>query len=178
MNYRLRPALRADVDTILRWRAETATWLRGQGIDQWSNPFPRERLDATVDAGEVWMLVDDDQAARPVATITVTNHGDPDLWTPDELAEPAHYAHKLTLIRELAGQHIGSALLDWASRRAAVAGARWLRLDAWSTNPGLQAYYRDQGFEYLRTVSDPSIVSGALFQRPAGVERGDGPVIK
>ncbi|CAM5431654.1 hypothetical protein STANM309S_04961 [Streptomyces tanashiensis] len=39
-------------------------------------------------------------------------------------------------------------------------GAKWLRLDAWTTNKDLQAYYLRQGFEHVRTV-----LEGAAMDR-------------
>jgi hypothetical protein len=58
-------------------------------------------------------------------------------------------------------------LLDWAAKRAAEASKRWLRLDAWKSNPGLHRYYAAQGFSLFRIVDLRHRESGALFQRQA-----------
>lgn len=172
----LRPAEIGDLETILQWRRETAAWLRDRyGIDQWSNPYPPAKILGTIEAGQVWMLHDDGPS---IATVTVIAQEDDERWTAEERHESAHYVHKLNVVRAYSGQNVGSALLDWASRRAATMGAQWLRLDAWTTNPHLRQYYLDRGFEYVRTVKTPGIVSGALFQRPAGVVLGQGPHIE
>jgi ribosomal protein S18 acetylase RimI-like enzyme len=55
----------------------------------------------------------------------------------------------------------------WAGDRAAADGAKWLRLDAWTTNEALHAYYQRQGFQHVRTIVRPDYPSGALFQRAA-----------
>jgi hypothetical protein len=91
----------------------------------------------------------------------------PELWTEQERAEPALYAHKVTVDRAYGGQGLGAELLDWAGTRAADEGADWLRVDVWTTNERLQHYYLRQGFTYVRTVVLPRNPSGALFQRPA-----------
>jgi GNAT superfamily N-acetyltransferase len=100
-------------------------------------------------------------------TITLNRWAKPELWTPAERAESALYAHKATVARAYAGEGLGAELLDWAGTRAANEGARWLRVDVWTTNDKLQQYYRDQGFAHVRTVVLPHNPSGAVFQRPA-----------
>ena len=64
-----------------------------------------------------------------------------------------------------AGADLGGELLDWASGRTWGAGLTWLRLDAWTSNPRLHAYYVGRDFRHVRTVE--SRVSGACFQRPS-----------
>lgn len=159
---RLALATPADVEILLAFRAEAAAWLRQHGSDQWSSPFPREDLLARIEAGETWMLWD---GPHPAATATVTTWGPPELWTPEELAEPALYVHKLTVPRAYAGRRLGAELLDWAGGRAYDEGRSWLRLDCWSDNRDLHAYYQREGFTYLRT-EPRTPPSGALFQRP------------
>ena len=110
----------------------------------------------------VW---DDDHI--PAATITINRWAKPELWTEQERAEPALYAHKVTVDRADGGQGLGAELLDWAGTKAADEGADWLRVDVWTTNERLQHYYLKQGFTYVRTVVLPHNPSGALFQRPA-----------
>jgi len=159
-----------DLDTLVAFRDQAAAWLAGRGIDQWQEPWPTEDLMVegmlrNVEAGETFIVWDDDQA--PVATITINRWAKPELWTPEEAAEAALYAHKVTVDRDHAGQGLGAELLDWAGTRAADEGADWLRVDVWTTNEHLQHYYLRQGFTYVRTVVLPHNPSGALFQRPA-----------
>lgn len=158
-----------DLAHILEMRAEAASWLGRLGTDQWAKPFPDERtqtkrlLDGIL-AGETWMVR---EGSTTVGTITVNDFANPLLWTEEECAEPARYVHKMTVRRSHAGLGLGGRLLDWAGNRAAREGAKWLRLDAWTTNRVLQDFYRRQGFEHVRTVIRPDYPSGALFQRQA-----------
>jgi GNAT superfamily N-acetyltransferase len=115
-----------------------------------------------IQAGETFIVWDDDDS--PAATITINRWAKPELWTEEEAAEPAFYAHKVTVDRAHAGQGLGAELLDWAGTRAADEGVDWLRVDVWTTNKRLQHYYLRQG---LTTVVLPHNPSGALFQRPA-----------
>ncbi|MFF5401394.1 GNAT family N-acetyltransferase [Streptomyces misionensis] len=159
-----------DLAKLLAFREEAAAWLRALGSDQWSRPYPADKLLATIEAGMVFMLRDGKTTA---GTITLTPEAEEGLWTDDELAEPSMFVNKLTVAREYAGQNLGGRLLDWAGDRAYRSGARWLRLDAWTTNVGLQQYYLSQGFTHVRTeragaaVNGGPRVSGWLAQRPA-----------
>lgn len=159
-----------DVAKLLTFREEAAAWLRCIGSDQWSRPYPADKLLATIEAGTVFMLRDGHTTA---GTITLTPDAEDGLWTDHELTEPSMFVNKLTIAREYAGQNLGGRLLDWAGDRARQAGAQWLRLDAWTTNEGLQRYYLGQGFAHVRTVLEGSAVNGGprvsgwLAQRPA-----------
>jgi GNAT superfamily N-acetyltransferase len=146
-----------DVAKLLAFREEAAAWLRGLGSDQWSRPYPADKLLATIEAGTVFMLRDGHTTA---GTITLTPDAEDGLWTHDELTEPSMFVNKLTVAREYAGQNLGGRLLDWAGDRARRAGARWIRLDAWTTNDPLQRYYLEQGFTHVRTVREGAAVNG------------------
>lgn len=156
-----------DAPRLQQFRQDAAAWLAGQGSDQWSTPYPEDLLHASIKAGDVFLFHRED-AREPVATVTLDTHADPALWKPEEVDESALYIHKLTLAQPGSGSGLGTRILDWCGDRAAKAGARWLRLDAWTTNTSLQAYYRKHGFTHLRTVlGDQAYGSGWVAQRPA-----------
>lgn len=160
-------ATAADLPRLVQFRTDAATWLSALGSDQWALPFPAEHIAQSIAAGEVYVLREAADA-EPAATITLDREADPLLWTETERAEPALYVHKLTVDRQHAGHGLGARLLDCAGGKAAAQGARWLRLDAWSTNPALHRYYELQGFQHVRTVLDPEVGgSGWVAQRPA-----------
>lgn len=171
-------ATRAHLATIVAMRDEASTWLAERGIDQWRKPWPdhdamADRIAASIDAKETWMVHQDSEV---IATVAIDRYADPDLWTSAERAEPACYLHRLIVRRSHAG--IGAAILDWAEHRAAQEHARWIRIDVWADNPGLQEYYRRHRFGYVRTSGLADYPSGALFQRrvdlgaevPAGLQ--------
>ncbi|MDT0432892.1 GNAT family N-acetyltransferase [Streptomyces salyersiae] len=162
------PAQEADLHRLLKFRKDTSVWLGAQGIDQWAKPFPAEHILASIRAGEVYM-VKEQPDADAAATVTLDQDADVRLWTAEERTHAARYVHKLTVDRKYAGTGLGARILDWAGDRAAREGAQWLRLDAWTTNPRLHAYYEAQGFEHIRTSTNPNVVSGWVAQRPAKV---------
>ncbi|MEU9250832.1 GNAT family N-acetyltransferase [Streptomyces sp. NPDC048270] len=164
-----------DVAKLLAFREEAAAWLSELGSDQWRRPYPADRLLATIEAGAVFMVRDGDVTA---ATITLTPDAEDGLWLGGELAEPSMFVNKLTVARTHAGLDLGGRLLDWAGDRAYRSGASWLRLDAWTTNAGLQRYYLRHGFEHVRTVTEGGAVNGGprvsgwLAQRPTRLDTG------
>ncbi|MGX4690882.1 GNAT family N-acetyltransferase [Streptomyces sp. JNUCC 63] len=166
---RITSATPADLDQLLSFRKEAAEWISKLGSDQWSRPYPADRLLATIEVGTVFMLRD---GGCTTVTITLTPEAEEGLWSAEELSEPSMFVNKLTVSRDYAGQNLGGRLLDWAGDRAYRVGAKWLRLDAWTTNDRLQRYYLDQGFQYVRTVLEGNAVNGGprvsgwLAQRP------------
>lgn len=147
----------ADLPRLLSFREEAAAWLRDLGSDQWSRPYPADRLLATIEAGAVFMVRDSSETA---ATITLSPDVEAGLWTEAELSEPSIFVTKLTVARSHAGRDLGGTLLLWVGDRAYSAGYKWVRLDAWTTNRGLQDYYLRHGFEYVRTVLEGGAVNG------------------
>jgi GNAT superfamily N-acetyltransferase len=154
---RIVPAEPEDVSALLAFREEAAAWLSRLGTDQWQRPYPAAKLLETIEAGTVFMVRDGEVT---VATITLTPEAENGLWSERELGETSLFVNKLTVARTHAGQNLGGRLLDWAGDRAFRGGVKWLRLDAWTTNEGLQEYYRRQGFAYVRTVRDGVAVNG------------------
>ncbi|MGW4345541.1 GNAT family N-acetyltransferase [Streptomyces sp. NPDC004690] len=151
------PAVPDDLTALLAFREEAASWISELGSDQWSRPYPADRLMATIEAGTVFMVRDGETTA---ATITLTPEAEVGLWSEEELSEPSMFINKLTVSRLYAGQNLGGRLLDWAGDRAFRSSAKWLRLDAWTTNEALQRYYLRHGFQHVRTVREGSAVNG------------------
>lgn len=182
--YELRLAREADLSNILALISGASEWLAGKGTDQWQRPWPDDaarlaRMRAGIAAGKTWILVD---GHTHIATITVdwqaVTPGLPTLWNEEERAEPAVYDHRVAVLRDsgYAGSGLGVRLLDWTGRLAAEAyGARFVRLDAWTSNSGLHKYYKSVGFDKKRTYEEEVIncPSGALFEKP--LDRCAGP---
>jgi ribosomal protein S18 acetylase RimI-like enzyme len=172
--HRVRRAKPDDMTAILDLINWSAKWLREyKNTDQWARPWPNKRArDARVrqgiEDGLTWM-VEDHQSAL-VGTVTYREKGSPKLWTRRELREPAVYVSRLIVARDYADQQIGSALLDWAGQRGMDRwGAMSIRVDVWTTNHGLHAYYVKNGFSHLRTLEfwdNWKYPFAAIFQKP------------
>jgi GNAT superfamily N-acetyltransferase len=162
-----------DLWAVLRLADEASAWLGNEKkSDQWQRPWPNkaardDRVRQGLENGETWLVWD---GRNPAATVTITTEHDPAVWSepgctcdPDE---PAVYVHRLIVARDYAGRGLGAELVDWFGRWARRGyGARWIRIDVWTTNKELHAYYLDTGFEPCGFCADPDYPSAALFQK-------------
>lgn len=121
--------------------------------------------------GRTWVLWDDSTAAGTI-TIDTEDPVDPSkkpVWPAYRLGESALYVHRVIVRRSHAGQGLGARLLDWASAVATrLIGSPLLRIDVWTDNWDLHAYYRSQGFilcEYRDPHELPGYPARALFER-------------
>ena len=105
-----------------------------------------------------------------VGTVSFGRGGNKKLWTLRERNQPAVYVSRLIVSRRHAGEGVGADLIDWAGQRGALGwNAELIRVDVWTSNDALQAYYKRQGFTHVRTweFSDAwEYPSAALFQKP------------
>jgi GNAT superfamily N-acetyltransferase len=165
----LRRASAADTWAVRSLLTEASRWLGTRGTDQWAKPWPdengrNERVQGAIDAGRTWVAWD---GARPVATLTASpnHHG---IWPGEDGLETAVYVRRITVSRDekYAGRGLGGQLLDWAGLRASREyGARWVRVDVWTTNSRLHRYYEDQGFAECGRSPIPGYPSAKLFQK-------------
>lgn len=165
----LRPAAAEDVPNLLALRTEAEGWLHTKGTDQWSDPETGERAigkwRASIDEGRAWVVVNEHDTV--LATVS-RGPVDRDFWTDTDRPESALYLYKLIVAREASGRNLGTRVIDWMSRLAALEGRTWVRIDTWRTNTGLHAYYERLGFKHVRTEAPSHRRSGWLAQRPAG----------
>lgn len=177
----LRLAAAEDLDKVRGLVREAAAWLRtSKNTDQWAKPWPdrtgqRERIVNDLLKGKTWLVWDDTTA---VATITIGTEEPLDaneqpIWPSHKGREPALYVRRVIVRRSHAGLGLGAALLDWAANAARRDHkATLIRIDVWTTNRDLHAYYERQHFSRCEG-RDPrelhNYPSQALFER--NVER-------
>lgn len=171
----LRPATPDELDIILELLGESVRWLGEKGIDQWAVPWPDEvgrnqRIAQDLAAGRTWLVLDGTEVA---GTITI-DPADAGVWPTHARQEKAVYVRKVIIRRLYAGRGLGALLFDWAADVAArVHGARWIRIDVWTTNRRLHAYYQRLGFQFRDLAEDPAYPSRALFERSTNPRRRD-----
>lgn len=165
---RLRRATKDDYNEIITLINEAAEWLRTKNTDQWEQPWPSEedrrvRILRDLIAGKTLIALDGDLS---VATITADLVDNP-IWPPETRKDRAVYACRLVVRRTHGGLGIGTGLLDWVGQRARRRhGAAWVRVDVWTTNEALHAYYEQQGFEFCKFSDElDNYPSTALFQK-------------
>lgn len=170
----IRSARADDAKDVAALIKGAVAWLAELGSDQWQGPQfgDADRIVITLGDGSTWVV---ESGTEIVATVSLDEAADPEFWTEADDPSSALYLHRMVVARSHAREHLGSSIIDWASRQAAARSKRWLRLDAWSSNSGLHAYYERQGFTNVRTLRYTHRGSGALFQKAAGVTLDRGP---
>ncbi len=162
------------MNAILGLIDEARQWLPSKGTNQWSRPWPnKEQRDARVkhglELGATWVVWDSKEGGDILAaTVTVTGKPNAAVWSASgcDLAERVVYAHRLITARDYAGWQLGGELLDWTGWRGRRNyGAKWIRIDVWTSNHALHGYYIKRGFEHCGTCPDPSYPSGVLLQK-------------
>jgi GNAT superfamily N-acetyltransferase len=171
-----------DLEVVAGLVLEAADWLGSKGSDQWQEPWPdraahRERILNDLLKGKTRVLRD---GVITAATITIDTEeplvgNEWPVWPSDKSPKPAVYVRRVVVGRRYARRGLGAALLDWA---AAVAkrdhGAELIRVDVWTTNETLHAYYKGQHFT---RCPDPQGLgdypSQALFERAVDAPASD-----
>jgi GNAT superfamily N-acetyltransferase len=159
-----------NLRAILGLIEEASGWLSLKGTDQWQSPWPtRRRRDARVRQGlkhgATWIVW---AADRAVATVTTATTPNPKVWrnADCDLSALAVYAQRLIVTRDFAGWGLGAQLIDWTGLRGQQDyGARWIRIDVWSTNRALHEYYTKRGFRHCGECPNPQYPSGMLLQK-------------
>ena len=162
-----------DLPAVLGLINEASEWLRTKGTDQWEQPWPSEperdmRVLTGLRNGKTWIVRDGNVAA---ATVTIANSYNPKVWgnpgSTCDLSEKAVYVHRLIISRKYAGSGLGTELINWAGLRGKRKNrAKWIRIDVWTSNQALHAFYKSIGFADCGRCPDPDYPSGALFQKP------------
>jgi ribosomal protein S18 acetylase RimI-like enzyme len=156
-----------DHDVIIDLIDAAADWLRTKNTDQWAQPWPSEedrdhRIRQDLVAGKTSIAW---EGGTPTATITADSAENP-IWPAETRLDPAVYVCRLVVNRAFSGRGLGAALLDWAGLRAQQSyGARWIRVDVWTTNTALHAYYKRLGFGACGLSEASGYPSAALFQK-------------
>ena len=147
-----------------------------KNTDQWAKPWPsrvghKERIRNDLLRGKTWLVWDDKTVAATITIDTdepVSAQGRP-IWPAHKRGEAALYVRRVIVRRKYSGLRLGAGLLDWAADVAKRDyGATLIRIDVWTTNTELHAYYQEQGFTRC-PGRDPAELPGypaqVLFER-------------
>lgn len=183
--YVLRLGTPGDLGEVRGLVRDAADWLRAsKNTDQWERPWPDrvrhvERMLNDLLKGKTWILWDGMVAA---ATITVDTDEPLDLrdqpvWPDDKRHKPALYVRRVIVRRHYSGRGLGAALLHWAAGIAARDHqVALIRVDVWTTNTELHAYYESQQFDRCQGRDPQELLdypSQALFERRVDQHRAD-----
>ena len=137
-------ATTADATTIQGMLDEAAHWVDVLGEVMWDEEeLAPERVAAEVAAGQFFIAELDGEPAGAVKFQLEDL-----LFWPDLVGDDSAFIHRLVVRRRFKGLGVSSALMQWASTRAAALGKRYLRLDCDASRPKLRAMYERFGFRF------------------------------
>ncbi len=127
---------------------EAGRWLWERGIRQWepgSHRAQRSRLARDIERGAVRLA----RIGPKLAAGVILDWQRGPLWDGFDghgFEREAGYVYKLVVARSCAGRGVGAALLRHCEDETRLAGRLFVRLDCWSGNARLRAYYEDAGY--------------------------------
>lgn len=148
-----------DIDEVHAILEGARQWLLSKGIHQWPYPFPKDWLAKRLSEHEIYLA---SVNGLHIGTVTI-QWADEETW--GEMPDDAGYIHQLAIRRDFGGQGLGLQLLRWADTRIASQQKQFARLDCWSTNPKLCAYYENAGYIFQRRAVHPQRLRLNLYQK-------------
>ncbi|MEJ8307273.1 GNAT family N-acetyltransferase [Saccharibacillus sacchari] len=141
----IREAVLSDADILAEMLREAAEIMVKSGVEQWKpEMFSREAVLEYFKSRRLFLLIAD---GNPAGLFTLQD-SDPAYW--QELNDEGYlYLHRLTVRPEYRGLDYGGEMLRYAEAEARKSNKRGLRLDCVAHLPGLNAYYRRSGFQFI-----------------------------
>ncbi|WCF07683.1 GNAT family N-acetyltransferase [Paenibacillus thiaminolyticus] len=142
---------------------EAARWRAARGIMLWDeHAFTNEYIERFMQEREVFIAL----AGGDGIGCFAIQWSDPAIWR--ELDnEESGYLHRLVVTRKYSGMRIGYRLLEWAENYVKNQGKRFFRLDCMTENEGLNQYYAEAGFAFVRTAAGEGW-SANLYEKKLG----------
>ena len=131
------PACGKDIDAVMNLLEHARDWQRRRAVGVW-NDFDRSQLAADIAAGCVHLAKEEGTIGGAVTLLDSEEL----LW---QDGCDALYLHRLVSAR----RGSGALLIGWSRVVAQWRGKRCVRLETWSENAALRAYYERHGFRHV-----------------------------
>lgn len=144
-------SLPQDLDAIFALY-EAATAHQKKVFTKHWRGFERPMVEAEIAGLCQWKIIVDDQ----IACVFATAFQDPDIWNEKD-ADPSVYIHRIATNPAFRGRNFVAHIAGWARTYAGQHGKKFIRMDTWSGNEMLNAYYIKSGFSYLGNIEIENI---------------------
>lgn len=157
---RVRQANGKDANQVIEMLTNAASWLKENGINQWSylhSGKENHAIEAAISKGTTYVVEDKD--GKLLASFNLSseqNDWDLVLWGGSN--EQAVYLHRLVVARNDHNKQIGKKLLTWMIENMTDG---MLRLDCVGHNKVLNQLYQDAGFTFIGSHD----MGGKLFSK-------------
>lgn len=145
-NFDIELAQAENAEDMLMIFQKTADLMVQQGLNQWTpSIFSLSLMENYLAEREVYILKNFE--GKPVGIFTL-QESDPSYWG-DRNDDQYDYLHRLAILPEYRGLHLGEAMIQFAEKRVQAKGKRGLRLDCVSHLESLNRFYSRQGYEFV-----------------------------
>jgi len=148
-----------DIDRLYSILEDCSAWLKSKGVQQWNPVYPKKLFFKNVQCGEVFYFTTGDKLT---GTATLYNekpfYYPTDVWN-DNLK--VWYLCRFAVPRHLKNKQAGSEIIREIENKARESGIERIRLDVVKSNPFLESYYANLGFQRISEVvlkETPSIL--------------------
>ncbi|MBV7327822.1 GNAT family N-acetyltransferase [Chloroflexi bacterium TSY] len=145
---RIVEATTQSLDEFVTLLEQVGEWLWAKGVKQWkpgAHREEREQLINLVENGCLILAYQNEVLCGGCILSEVLPQEWPDV--PNILA-----LNKLAVARSVAGQGVGSQIIQACIRFGTKQGKSAIRLDCWDGNDFLKSYYQDEGFTMLEAI--------------------------
>jgi len=148
-----------DIDRLYSILEDCSMWLKSKGVQQWNPVYPKKLFFKNVQCGEVFYFTTNDEL-----TGTATLYKEKPFYYPADVWNDnlkVWYLCRFAVPRHLKNKQAGSEIVREIENKARECGIERIRLDVVKSNPFLESYYENLGFQRIGEVvlkETPSIL--------------------
>lgn len=143
------PTNPSDLEDIFRLFEHSIEYQERNGYPSWRN-YDRTAVIRDVESGNQYKVLID----ATLALVFTVRYHDKDIWGERDLGTSV-YLHRIVVNPAFKGRRLFGTVLDWSIEHARQKGFDTVRLDTWTNNPPLIAYYSGFGFNVIDSVITP-----------------------
>lgn len=147
MEYTIRTAVPADLESLWPMVRRAVAKMNAEGSEQWGEDYPLpEDYAADIQRGELLAAVDTEGRVLGVACATMAEEANY-AHVPWAVAGPAMVVHRMAVDPDIQRSGVACALFLRAEELAREQGAAAMHVDTYSKNVKMQGLFRKLGFQ-------------------------------
>jgi RimJ/RimL family protein N-acetyltransferase len=135
-----------DIETIFQLYDAATEYQKTVFHRQWKG-FERSLIETEIQENRQWKIVVDGK----IACIFAITFSDVLFWKEKD-SEPSIYIHRIATNPAFRGNHYVKNIINWGKSYCKRHEKDFIRMDTWSDNPKLVAYYEKCGFKLVGTI--------------------------
>jgi RimJ/RimL family protein N-acetyltransferase len=146
MEFRIVNSTLNDIDSIFNLYDAAIAFQKLKFNKYWPR-FDRHKVEAEISKKRNFKII----AGDTIAGVFSVTYNDVEIWGEQD-ADGAIYLHRIVTGPDFRGHNLVNHIVEWAKQYALSNNINYIRLDCFADNENLVAYYKKQGFTFLRDV--------------------------